>query len=59
MAGEPVSRIDPPGMENTPVIDFAQQKFVNDVSFGSQVRLFFFSKTLPQFLLMVQGGLAH
>jgi hypothetical protein len=57
MAGEPVSRIDPPGMENTQVIDSAQQKFVNDVSFGSQVRVL--ATTMPQFLLRIQGGLAH
>jgi hypothetical protein len=47
VAGEPVSRIDPPGIENTQVTDFAQQKFVIDVSFGSEVRIS--ATTLPQF----------
>lgn len=47
MADEPVSRMQPWCIENTQVIDSAQQIFVNDVSFGSEVRIL--ATTLPQF----------
>jgi hypothetical protein len=49
MADEPVSRMQPWCIENTQVIDSAQQKFVSDVSFGSEVRIL--ATTLPQFSL--------
>lgn len=44
---EPVSGIDPPGVDNNQVVDFAQQKFVNDVGFGNKVGIL--ATTLPQF----------
>jgi hypothetical protein len=47
MADEPVSRMQPWRIGNTQVIDFATQKVVNDVSFGSEVRIL--ATTLPQF----------
>jgi hypothetical protein len=48
MADESVSRMQPWCIANTQVTDFIQQKFVNDVSFGSEVRIL--ATTLPQFL---------
>jgi hypothetical protein len=36
------------------VVDFAQRKFVNDVSFGSEVRIS--ATTLPQYLLLSAVG---
>ena len=47
MADEPVIRMQPWCLENTQVIDSAQQKFVNAVTFGSEVRIL--ATTLPQF----------
>jgi hypothetical protein len=49
VADEPVSRMQPWCIANTQVTDFIQQKFVNDVSFGSEVRIL--ATTLPQFHL--------
>ena len=49
MADEPVSRIDKPSVDNTELIDFIQRKFVNDVSFVSEVR--FPATTLPQIFI--------
>ena len=45
----PVSRMQPWCVESTQVTDSVKQKVVNDVSFGSEVRIF--ATTLPQFSL--------
>jgi hypothetical protein len=54
VVGEPVSRIDQPGIDNTQFVDFIQRKFVSDVSFGSEVRIL--ATTLPQFFLLSVVG---
>jgi len=45
----PVSRMQPWCVESTQVTDSVKQKVVNDVSFGSEVRIL--ATTLPQFSL--------
>jgi hypothetical protein len=47
VADEPVSRMQPWHIADTQVIDLIQQRFVNDVSFGSVVKIL--ATTLPQF----------
>jgi hypothetical protein len=49
VADEPVSRMQPWSVANTQVTDSVQQKIVNEVSFGSEVRIL--ATTLPQFSL--------
>jgi hypothetical protein len=55
VAGEPVSRIDQPSVDNTQLIDFTQRESVNDVSFGSEVRIP--ATSLPQFLFALDCSL--